>query len=197
MQGFADEGLIDLYYLDESGFVPTLPVSYTWARIGTRPLVPYEASQRRRLNVLGALAPHGPRPRLVHQSRATSIDSAAFLEFVAQEVAGLPTPIEQLPPDYRRARPCVVVLDNYSVHRAKAVRAVTPALEQADVWFFFLPPYSPEFNAIEPLWDRLKHHDLQDRSHKELSHLQAAVDRTLADHARRIAHSTSSLCAVA
>jgi putative transposase len=197
LQGCATDGLIDLYYLDESGFVPTLPVSYTWARIGTRPLVPYEASQRRRLNVLGALAPLGPRPRLVHHSQTTSIDSAAFLQFVAQDVAGLPTPIEHLAPDYRRARPCVVVLDNYSVHRAKAVRAVTPALEQADVLFFFLPPYSPELNAIETLWDRVKHHDLQDRSHTELSSLQAAVDTVLAGHADRLAHATNPLCAVA
>jgi putative transposase len=197
LQGIARDGLIDLYYLDESGFVPTLPVSYTWARLGKRPLVPYEASQRRRLNVLGALAPLGPRPRLVHHSRTTSIDSAAFLQFVAQEVAGLPAPLAHLPPHYRRARPCVVVLDNYSVHRAKAVRAVIPALEQADVWFFFLPSYSPELNAIEPLWDRVKHHDLQDRSHAELSRLQAAVDTVLAGHARRIAHATNPLCAVA
>lgn len=193
----ARDGLIDLYYLDESGFVPTLPVSYTWARIGTRPLVPYEASQRRRLNVLGALAPLGPRPRLVPHSRTTSIDSAAFWQFVAQEVAGLPAPLEHLPPDYRCARPCVVVLDHYSLHRAKAVRAVIPTLAQADVWFFFLPPYSPELHAIETLWDRVKYHDLQDRSYTELSNLQAAVDGVLAGHAVRIAHATNPLCAIA
>src|SRR3712207_8159236 len=34
----ARAGRRDLYYLDESGFAPTLPTSYTWAREGTRPL---------------------------------------------------------------------------------------------------------------------------------------------------------------
>lgn len=197
MQGFATDGLIDLFFLDESGFVPTLPVSSTWARRGVRPLVPHEASQRRRLNVLGALAPLGPNPRLVHHRWITSIDSAAFLAFVAHEVAGLPAPLDTLPPDYRRERPCVIVLDNYSVHRSKAVQAALPALEAAGVLFFYLPPYSPELNAIEPLWGAIKYHDLQDRSHTELSALQHAVDEALTAHADQLAHSTTSLCRVA
>lgn len=173
--------------------MPTLPVSYTWARVGARPLVPHEASQRRRLNVLGALAPHGPRPRLAHRSWTTRIDSAAFLAFVAGDVAGLPAPLDQLPPGYTRERLCVVVLDNYSVHRSKVVQAAIPALEAAGVVFFYLPPYSPELNAIEPLWGTIKYHDLQDRSHAELSSLQAAVDGALTTHADLLAHSTNSL----
>lgn len=197
MQEFATAGLIDLYYLDEAGFVPTLPVCYTWARVGVRPLVPHEASQRRRLNVLGALAPLGPRPRLVHRSTTGRIASAAFLAFVAADLAGLPAPLDQVPPGYRRARPCVVVLDNYSVHRAKDVQAALPALEAADVYFFYLPPYSPELNAIEPLWGDLKYHDLQERSHAELPALQVAVDGALATRADRLAHSTNSLRAAA
>lgn len=197
MQGFATDGLIDLYYLDESGFVPTLPVNYTWARVGVRPLVPHEASQRRRLNVLGALAPHGGQPQLVAQSWTTKIDSAAFLQFVAQRVAGLPTPLNDLPADYRRDRPCVIVLDNYSVHHAKVVQAVLPTLAAADVHFFYLPPYAPELNAIESLWGQIKHHDLQDRSYTTLSSLQAAVEGALAQHAADLAHSTNSLCAAA
>ena len=194
MQGFARDGLIDLYYLDESGFVPTLPVSYTWARRGVRPLVPHEASQRRRLNVLGALA---PGRRLVHQSWTTSIDAAAFLAFVAHQVAGLPAPLEALPPDYRCARPCVIVLDNYSVHRGKVVQAAIPALEAAGVLFFYLPPYSPELNAIESLWGDVKYRDLQDRSHTELPDLQRAVDDALDTHAVRLAYPTVSLCTAA
>jgi hypothetical protein len=197
LQGLAADELIDLYYLDEAGFVPTLPVSYTWARVKVRPLVPYEASQRRRLNVLGALAPLGAAPRLVWQSATTSIDSEAFLQFVAQPVAGLPTPLAELPADYQRERPCVIVLDNYSVHRSKPVQAAIPVLEAAGVYFFYLPPYSPELNAIEPLWGQIKYHDLQDRSHTELASLQAAVEGALDAHVVQLAHSTNSLCAAA
>jgi hypothetical protein len=197
LQGLATDGLIDLYYLDESGFVPTLPVSYTWARVGVRPLVPYEASQRRRLNVLGALAPHGASPHLVYQTWTTKIDSAAFLQFVTQRVAGLPTSWEDLPAASHRTRPCVIVLDNYSVHHAKVVQAVLPTLAKADVHFFYLPPYAPELNAIESLWGQIKYHDLQDRSYTDLADLQKAVEGALATHVDNIAHSTTSLCAAA
>ena len=39
----AAAGERDVYDLDESGFAPTLPTSSTWARIGTREVVPDEA----------------------------------------------------------------------------------------------------------------------------------------------------------
>lgn len=165
--------------------------------MGVRPLVPHEASQRRRLNVLGALAPLGTSPHLVYQSWTTKIDSAAFLQFVAQRVAGLPAPLDDLPADYRRDRPCVIVLDNYSVHHAKVVQAALPTLATADIHFFYLPPYAPELNAIESLWRQIKHHDLQDRSYTDLSSLQAAVEAALAQHADDLVHSTTSLCAAA
>lgn len=197
MQGFATDDVIDLYYVDESGFVPTLPVNYTWARLGARPMVPYEASQRRRLNVLGAVAPLGTASRLVHRSWTGRIDAAAFLQFVTQDIAQLPTTLEALPSGYRRERPCVIVLDNYSVHRSKLVQAAIPALEAAGILFFFLPPYSPELNAIEHLWGAIKHHDLQDRAYRDLSSLQAAVDTALTAHADHLAHPTNSLCTAA
>ncbi len=45
MKKEADEDTVDLYYLDECGFAPTLPGTYTWAREGVRPVVAYEAPQ--------------------------------------------------------------------------------------------------------------------------------------------------------
>lgn len=148
--GQARAAAIDLYFLDESGFAPTLPPGYTWARMGTRAIVPYVAPQGRRVNVIGALAPHGPQPRLAYQSRTGKIDSVAFLEFLWRDVAGLPAAPDRLPPGYHRGRPCVIVLDNYSVHRSAAVKEVLPALAAAGITCFYLPPYSPELNAIEP-----------------------------------------------
>jgi transposase len=89
------------------------------------------------------------------------------------------------------------VLDNYSVYRSKVVQAAIPSLEAAGVLFFYLPPYSPELNAIESLWGDIKHHDLQDRSHTELASLQRAVDQALADHTAQLAHTANSLCRAA
>lgn len=51
------------------------------------------------------------------------------------------------------------------------------------VRFFFFPPYSPELNAIEPLWRQVKYQDLPERSHRAAESPQAAVDEALAKRA--------------
>jgi len=129
----AEAGSLDLYALDESGFLPTWPTSYTWARQGARARVPYQASEGRRVNAIGAVAPRGPQPRLVWRSSPGKLDSAVFLDFLWRDVAGLPAPPDELPAGYCRSRPCVVVLDNYSVHKSRVVKAARPQLEAAGV----------------------------------------------------------------
>jgi DDE superfamily endonuclease len=185
--------VIDLVFLDESGFAPTLPTGYTWGRRGRRVVVPYEAPQGRRVNVVGAYAPYdpaGPTLRFATRRKADGpYDAAAHLAFVRQ-IAGLP-------PDpaaaHERSRPCVVVLDNYAVHHAAAVKAAVPALAAAGVSFWYLPPYSPELNPIEPVWRQVKYQDLPERSHPTDSALQAAVEAALTDRARRLAEPTNEL----
>jgi DDE superfamily endonuclease len=192
----AAAGERDRYHLDECGFAPTLPTGYTWAREGTRPLVPYEAPQGRRVNVIGALAVVGPAPRLVWASRRSGqgrLDSAAFLDFVCRDVAGLPATWDALPPEYGRARPCTIVLDNYSVHRSKAVQAAAPALARAGSTFYFLPPYSPKLSAIEPLWRHVKYTDLATRSFADGAALHDAVDAALTQRAGTLGDATHNL----
>jgi len=181
----ARQGAIDRWYLDQAGFAPTLPTGYTWARVGVRKLVRYEAPERRRVNVAGALAPEAPGgPRLVFASRRRdqgTYDAVAHLRFVRQVVAGLPA---DAPPEYRRSRPCVIVLDNYAVHRSRVVTAELPALQAQGIEFYFLPSYSPELNAIEPLWRQIKYQDLPERSYVTAVALQTAVDGALTKRAR-------------
>jgi len=186
-------GWCDLWYLDESGFAPTLPTGYTWARVGARALVWDEPPQGRRLNVLGALAPFGADPALVWTAPNGKIDSALVLDFIWREAAGLPAPPERLPAGFRRGRPCVVVLDNASAHTSKAVAAALPALAAAGVTLYYLPPYSPELNRIEDLWRQTKYHELPVRSYRTLADLRAAVERALSDHATHLHHATKDL----
>jgi hypothetical protein len=189
--------VIDLVFLDESGFAPTLPTGYTWARKGVRALVDDEPTKGRRLNVLGALAPLGDDPWLVWTRTPGKLDAAALLDFLWHEVAGLATPVGEVPPGYRRARPLVVVLDNYSVHRSKAVKTTEPALARIGVRLFFLPLYSSELNRIEPLWRQVKYHDLPVRSYQTLEALQLAVENALQQQADALTVATNDLAEAA
>ncbi len=95
------------------------------------------------------------------------------------------------------ARPCVIVLDNYSVHRSGAVRDETPALAAEGLTFFFLPPYCPWLNEIEPLWRQVKYQDLPDRSHETEAGLRAAVEAVLRGKGEAMQISDTSLPASA
>jgi len=170
-----------------------MPTGYTWCRVGQRKLVRYEAPEGRRVNAAGALAPYAlGGPDLVFETRRTdqgTYDGAAHVRFLAR-LGGLPDP---LPPDWRRERPLVVVEDNYSVHHCRAVNAQLPILEAAGVSCFFLPPYSPELNEIEPLWRQVKYQDLPDRSFATASALQEAVETALTQRADRYRKTTTDL----
>lgn len=185
--------MIDLFFLDQSGFAPTLPTGYTWGRRGRRVVVPYEAPQGRRVNAVGAFAPYDPAgPRLLFETRRKAegrYDAAAHLAFV-RRIAGLPP---EPTAAGRRARPCVVVLDNYSVHHSQAARDALPGLAEQGVDFCFLPPYSPELNPIEPVWRQTKYHDIPERSHPTDTALQTAVEAALTARARRLADPTNEL----
>jgi hypothetical protein len=47
----------------------------------------------------------------------------------------------------------VVILDNLSTHKIRGVRG---ALEAVGAWLMCLPPYSPDFNPIGPMWSKVK-----------------------------------------
>lgn len=70
-----------------------------------------------------------------------AMDGALFLAWVKQ---GL---VPGLQPDD------VVILDNLATHKVAGVRE---AIEAAGARLEYLPPYSPDFNPIEPMWSKVK-----------------------------------------
>lgn len=182
----------------------TLPTCYSWFPIGKVLRIPYEAPQGRRVNAIGAYFSHGPqaghfafetyaslpkskakKQRKTKEQIAAAhgllpeqvgpIDSGRFLDFVWW-IAGRP---ETASEDWQRERALWIVLDNYSVHTSQPVQEALPLLEAANVFFFYLPSYSPELSQIEPIWKAVKHHEIPIRSHSQVKDLKAAVDRAL------------------
>jgi putative transposase len=72
--------------------------------------------------------------------------------------------------------PRVVVLDNASLHTSHVVRRVRRSLAAAGVYLYFLPPYAPELNKIEPVFRQVKYQEIPQRSHTTRAGLRAAVD---------------------
>jgi len=189
----------------------TLPVGYSWFPAGQRLSVAYEAAQGRRVNALGAYFAHGPLAgRFDYQTWATlpaharkakrktteqvaadyglrsteigSIDAARLLAFV-WHIAGRPA---DAPRDWKRERPLMIVLDNYSVHKSQTIHEAVSDLEAADIYLVYLPSYAPELSKIEPVWNDVKHHDMPTRSFTQLKDLKHATDEALARKAEQL-----------
>ena len=207
--------MIDLCHLDEAGFALTLPTTYSWCPRGERLRVPYEAPQGRRVNAIGAYFTHGPdagrleyrswavlpksrakKPRTTPEERAAahgltveevgSIDAERLVAFL-WHIAGRPAGAA---PNWRRGRPLVIALDNYSVHTGQTVQATQPLLVAANVELVYLAlaRYCPEQSDIEPIWNDVKQHQLPIRSFAEVADLKHAVDDALAHKAHQLQH---------
>jgi len=188
-----------------------MPTTYSWFPQGQRLRVPYQAPQGRRVNANGAHFTHGPDAgRLEYRSwamlpqsrakkpRTTPEERAAAHGLTADEVG--PIAAERLlaflwhlaghpadaAPAWRRARPLVVALDNYSVHTGQAVAAARPQLAAANVELVYLARYCPEQSAIEPVWNDVKQHQIPVRSFDQVADLKHAVDDALARKARQL-----------
>ena len=67
----------------------------------------------------------------------------------------------------------VVVMDNLSSHK---VRGVRERIEAAGAQLLYLPPYSPDLNAIEKAWAKLKQ-----RLRAAKARTKEAIDRATAE----------------
>lgn len=125
--------------------------------------MPYEYPQGRRVNVLATYEPFAPVPGLdavPFERTLTSDDLVAYLR-------------ERLP----GARvPRVVVLDNAGIHTSKVLKAARPGLTKLGIYLYYLPPYSPELNRIEPVFKQVKHHDIPVRCYTSKDALRQAVE---------------------
>jgi transposase len=69
------------------------------------------------------------------------MDGAMFLAWMRQGLAPALRPGD------------VVILDNLATHKISGVREAVAA---AGARLLYLPPYSPDFNPIEPMWSKIK-----------------------------------------
>ncbi len=69
------------------------------------------------------------------------LNGEMFLAWVAQGLAPTLQPGD------------LVIMDNLATHK---IQGITEALEAAGARLLYLPPYSPDFNPIEPMWSKIK-----------------------------------------
>lgn len=174
-----------LAYLDECGFSPSLPVSYSWTLRGERKLVPYENPQGRRANAISVYLPFsrqagngqsGVQPELwwdVVPRTLRAEDVLLILEAIPRGKGAL-----------------VVVLDNGSIHISHVIKEARSRLRQRGIHLYYLPPYSPELNLIEPFLGVVKYTEMPERSYSTMPSLLEAIGQAFSRCEQRLPNQT-------
>jgi transposase len=135
-----DDPTCDVFFGDEAGFEGDPRPRAKWVKRGSRPTQGYFGGHVRQ-NVVGAVNPAtGQLISLIVPHCDTEVFQL-FLDTMAQEAPATP------------GRKVKLVLDNASWHKSKS-------LQWHHIEPIYLPPYSPDFNPIERLWQHLKSHYL-------------------------------------
>lgn len=149
-------------------------VRRTWGPKGQTPII-YSWDRHDRLSVAGAItiAPRRRRLGLYFHIQDENICG----EMAADFVVGIQRAVR---------RPLLVVWDRWNVHR-KAARLLEARLGQR-ITFEWLPPYSPDLNPVEGVWDHAKYADLANFIPDDIDHLRKELAWSLRDQ-----RSTTSL----
>jgi len=129
-----------LFFADEAGVRSDFHSGTTWSRRGHTPVVSTTGA-RFGANLISAISAQGQLRFMLTKGRVTA---AVFIEFLKRLLVNAATPI-------------FVVVDGHPTHRAKSV-ARFAAAQEGRLALFFLPPYSPELNPDEYVWNDLKVH---------------------------------------
>jgi transposase len=129
-----------IFFADEAGVRSDYHSGTTWGRRGHTPVVS-STGARFGANLISAISAQGQFRFMLTKGRVTA---AVFIEFLKRLLVNATTPI-------------FVVVDGHPTHRAKSVARFVAA-QEGQLALFFLPPYSPELNPDEYVWNDLKAH---------------------------------------
>jgi transposase len=160
-----------IFFEDEAGIRSTHHSGRTWAPIGETPII-RATGARFGFNVISVVSPKGVMRFKMFSGKFNASVFIDFLKRLLTDVSGK----------------IFMVLDGHPVHRAKAVTRFLETKLGKRMRLFFLPPYSPELNPDEQVWNDLKNNgigrqiitgpdDLKSKTRAHLQSLQRRPDR--------------------
>ena len=131
-----------IFFADEAGIRSDSHAGTTWAPKGETPVVP-ATGQRFSINLMSAISPRGELRFMVVEGK---VNAQRFIEFLCRLL-------------HRADQPIFLIVDGHPSHRARKTLDFVKSTE-GRLRLFFLPPYAPELNADELVWNHLKTHGI-------------------------------------
>jgi transposase len=140
--------------VDASGFYLLPAVVKTYAPCGQRPLLrPFQSHEH--LSVMSGITPAGRLYTLTREASLTGEESVLFLRHLQRHAA------EKL----------LVIWDGSPIHRGREVKTFLAAGGAPHVHLEQLPPYAPDLNPDEGVWNLLKGVEMCNLCCLDLEHL--------------------------
>ena len=129
-----------IYFGDESGLRSDYHSGTTWAPKGRTPVV-RSTGRRFSLNMISAISSKGGMRFMTVRGGVTGKVFILFLKRLILDVKG----------------PVYLVVDGHPAHKSKRAREFVESTEGM-LKLFYLPPYAPDLNPDELVWNHLKCH---------------------------------------
>jgi transposase len=143
----------DVFFFDEARFGLKPAVGRRWARRGGRTVAVVRPGYKN-FYAHGAVCPATGEDFTLVLPRVCTALMQVFLDQMAGHLCG---------------RECILVMDRAGWHVSKELR-VPP-----NITIVLLPPYSPELNPVERLWQWVKRHAIRNRLFLRLEEVMDAV----------------------
>ncbi len=153
-----------IFFADEAGVRSDFHSGTTWGRRGQTPVVS-STGARFGANLISAVSAQGQLRFMLTKGRVTA---AVFIDFLRRLLVNAAVPI-------------FLIVDGHPTHRAKSVARLV-AEQDGRLALFYLPPYSPELNPDELVWNNLKNHG----TGRRLITSPEQLRRTIVSHMRQL-----------
>jgi transposase len=161
-----------IFFGDEAGVRSDHHAGTTWGARGKTPVVS-STGARFGLNLISAVSSQGEFRFMTVKGR---VGAAQFIEFIKRLLHGID-------------RMVFLIVDGHPTHKAKSVTRFVRRMKDR-FRLFFLPPYSPELNPDEGVWNDLKNNAIGRQCITSPDRLQGAV----ISHLRYIQKSPGRVC---
>jgi len=157
IQSMARRMKAQIFFGDEAGVRSDHHAGTTWAVKGKTPIVS-STGARFGLNMISAVSAQGEFRFMVVKGR---VASAQFIEFIKRLIQGT-------------KRMIFLIVDGHPSHKSRKVANYIKTIKKR-FRLFFLPPYSPELNPDERVWNDLKNNGVGRQAISSPEQLHGAV----------------------
>lgn len=146
-----------IFFGDEAGVRSDHHRGTTWAPKGVTPVVS-STGARFGLNMISAVSAQG---EFRFMTVAGRVGARQFIEFIRRLLHNMP-------------RMVFLIVDGHPAHKAKSVQLFVETVKDR-FRLFYLPPYSPELNPDERVWNDVKNNAIGRQAIQSPAHLKRAV----------------------